>query len=39
MVGAAAALGVLGLARALREAGSASEVYDLAPGGRGTAEG
>ena len=39
MVGAATALGVLGLARALREAGFALEVYDLAPGGRGPVEG
>ena len=38
LVGAAAALGVLGSARALREAGSVSEAYDLAPGGRGPAE-
>ena len=33
LAGAAAALGVPGSARALREAGPASEAYDLAPGG------
>jgi periplasmic protein TonB len=35
LVGAAAALGMPGSARALREAGSAPEAYDLAPEGRG----